>query len=43
MTKDGFMKKHQYVYDEYYDCYICPQDEILTYVTTNGKMLSAVL
>lgn len=37
MTKDGFMKKHQYVYDEYYDCYICPQNEILTYVTTNRE------
>jgi hypothetical protein len=24
-TKDGFLSKHEYVYDEYYDCYICPQ------------------
>lgn len=24
MTKKGFFKKHDYVYDEYYDCYICP-------------------
>lgn len=36
-TKDGFMKKHEFVYDEYYDCYICPQNEILTYVTTNRE------
>lgn len=34
-TKDGFFKKHEYVYDEYYDCYICPNDQILSYETTN--------
>ena len=35
MTKDGFFKKHEYVYDEYNDCYICPNDQILSYRTTN--------
>ena len=35
MTKDGFFKKYEYVYDEYYDCYICPGDQVLTYHTTN--------
>lgn len=35
MTKDGFYKKHEYVYDEYYDCYICPNDQVLRYRTTN--------
>lgn len=35
MTKEGFLKKYEYVYDEYYDCYICPNDQILTYRTTN--------
>lgn len=35
MTKDGFFRKHEYVYDEYYDCYICPNNEILKYSTTN--------
>lgn len=35
MTKDGFFKKYEYVYDEYYDCYICPADHILEYSTTN--------
>ena len=35
MTKDGFFKKYEYVYDEYYDCYICPEDRILRYSTTN--------
>ncbi len=34
-TKDGLFKKHEYVYDEYYDCYICPNDQILSYETTN--------
>lgn len=24
-TKDGFFRKHDYVYDEYYNCYLCPQ------------------
>ena len=35
MTKDGFFKKYDYVYDEHYDCYICPENHILTYRTTN--------
>lgn len=35
MTRDGFFKKYEYVYDEYYDCYICPGNKILTYRTTN--------
>lgn len=37
MTKKGFFKKNDYVYDEYYDCYICPNDKILTYTTTNRE------
>lgn len=35
MTKEGFFKKHEYVYDEYYDCIICPNNQILSYSTTN--------
>ena len=35
MTKDGFFWKYQYAYDEYYDCYICPNDQVLKYSTTN--------
>lgn len=35
MTKEGFLKKYEYVYDEYYDCYICPNNHVLTYCTTN--------
>lgn len=35
MTKEGFFKKYEYVYDEYNDIYICPNDKILEYSTTN--------
>lgn len=35
MTKKGFFRKYEYVYDEYYDCYLCPQGQILSYRTTN--------
>ena len=34
-TKDGLFRKHEYVYDEYYDCYICPAGQVLSYETTN--------
>lgn len=36
-TKDGFFKKYEYVYDEYYDCYLCPNNEVLPYRTTNRE------
>jgi len=35
MTKKGYFKKYEYVYDEYYDCYICPNNQVLKYTTTN--------
>lgn len=35
MTQDGFFKKAEYVYDEYFDCYVCPNDQVLAYHTTN--------
>lgn len=35
MTKDGFFKKYDYVYDEYYDQYICPENQILSYTRTD--------
>lgn len=35
MTKQGFFRKYEYVYDEYYDCYICPANQVLKYTTTN--------
>ena len=37
MTKEGFFPKYEYVYDEYYDCYLCPANEILRYSTTNRE------
>ena len=37
MTKEGFFKKYEYVYDEYYDCYLCPENHILSYSTTNRE------
>ena len=36
-TKDGFFRKSNYVYDEYFDCYLCPQNQILKYTTTNRE------
>lgn len=36
-TKKGFFKKYEYAYDEYYDCYICPENKILSYSTTNRE------
>ena len=35
MTGKGLFKKYEYAYDEYYDCYICPNNEILSYSTTD--------
>ena len=35
MTKEGYFRKHEYVYDEYYDCYLCPENQVLSYSTTN--------
>lgn len=35
MTKAGFFYKHEYVYDEYHNCYICPNNQVLKYSTTN--------
>ena len=35
MTKKGNLEWWNYVYDEYYDCVICPEYGILKYSTTN--------
>jgi len=37
MTKEGFFCKYEYVYDEYYDCYLCPNNQVLKYSTTNRE------
>lgn len=35
MTKKGFFKKYEFVYDEYLNIYICPEGKTLKYSTTN--------
>lgn len=35
MGKKGMLKKREFVYDEEYNCYLCPQGEVLRYSTTN--------
>ena len=37
MTKDGFFRKSEYAYDEYNDCYVCPNGQVLNYSTTNRE------
>ena len=36
-SKNGFFSKNEFVYDEYYDEYICPEHKILSYSTTNRE------
>lgn len=36
-TKAGFFKKYEFVYDEYYNQYICPAGETLSYRTTTRE------
>ena len=38
-TKEGFFGKHEFAYDEYYDCYICPGAHILTYNYNKQKWI----
>lgn len=33
--RKGFIRKREYVYDEYYDCYLCPQNQVLKYSITD--------
>jgi hypothetical protein len=39
MRKKGYYGKNidGYVYDEYYDCYLCPENQCLEYSTTNRE------
>lgn len=33
----GYLRKRDFVYDEHSDCYLCPQNQILRYRTTNRE------
>ena len=35
MSKKGFFRSYEYVYDEYFDCVICPNNQVLHYSNTN--------
>lgn len=35
MSKKGFFRSYEYVYGEYYDCVICPNNQVLPYTITN--------
>lgn len=35
MTKESYFRKHEYAYNEYYDCYLCPENQVQSYSTTN--------
>lgn len=35
MTGKGLFRSYDYVYDEYFDCVICPANQVLNYSTTN--------
>ena len=35
--REGYLRKSDFVYDEYYDCYLCPCDQVLKYRTTNRE------
>ncbi|MGD6976651.1 IS1182 family transposase [Bacillus altitudinis] len=36
-TKAGYLKKNEYVYDAHFECYICPNRQILSYRTTTRE------
>lgn len=37
MTRKGGLPWYEYVYDEFYDCVLCPQHQVLNYSTTNRE------
>ncbi|MCD4840363.1 IS1182 family transposase, partial [Neobacillus sedimentimangrovi] len=36
-TKKSYLRKHDYVYDKHFDCYICPEGQVLEYRTTTKE------
>ena len=37
MGKDGFFKPYEFVYDEYFDCILCPENNVLKYTKTTRE------
>lgn len=37
MGKKDFFPPYEYAYDEYFDCVICPENQVLSYATTNRE------
>lgn len=35
MGEDGFFRPYECIYDEYFDCVLCPENQVLSYSTTN--------
>lgn len=35
MGKNGFFRPYDYIFDEYFDWVLCPENRILSYSTTN--------
>jgi transcription elongation factor Elf1 len=36
-TNEVYLKKHEYVYDEHFDCYLCPEGQVIKYSTTTKE------
>ena len=37
MSKKDFFMPYEFVYDEYNDCVVCPNNQVLPYSTTNRE------
>lgn len=37
MGKKDFFPPYEYIYDEYFDCVICPENHVLSYAATNRE------
>ncbi|MDL2260092.1 IS1182 family transposase, partial [Deltaproteobacteria bacterium OttesenSCG-928-K17] len=35
--REGYLRKSDFIYDEYYDCYLCPCDQVIKYRTTTRE------
>lgn len=37
MSKDSFFRPYEFIYDEYFDCVLCPENNVLKYSTTTRE------